>query len=90
MNKKKLFSVISAGLAFGLGEAARAQVDAGDEALIYTAARLPQAAHETPAAITVIDQEMIRLSGARKLADLMQLVPGIASTATCRASPTTA
>ncbi len=48
-----------------------------DESLIFTAARLPQAPQESPAAVTVIDQEMIRLSGARKIADLMLLVPGM-------------
>lgn len=48
-----------------------------DEYLIYTAARLPQSAHETPSAVTIIDQELIRLSGARKIADLMRLVPGM-------------
>ena len=37
---------------------------------------LPQPRSETPAAITVIDSEMIRATGAYNLVDLMRLVPG--------------
>ena len=43
---------------------------------VISASRLPQAPADSPAAITVIDREMIRASGARNLAELFQLVPG--------------
>jgi iron complex outermembrane receptor protein len=38
--------------------------------------RLPTLKSETPAAVTVIDSDLIRASGARDLADLLRLVPG--------------
>ncbi|MGB5081900.1 MAG: TonB-dependent receptor [Burkholderiales bacterium] len=43
---------------------------------VDTVTRLPQPRSETPAAVTIIDGEMIRASGARDLADLFRLVPG--------------
>jgi len=43
---------------------------------ITSVTRLPQPKSETPAAVTVIDREMIAASGARDLADLFRLVPG--------------
>ncbi len=43
---------------------------------VISASRLPQAPADSPAAVTVIDREMIRASGARDLAELFQLVPG--------------
>ncbi len=47
-----------------------------DIPVVLTATRLAQPANEAPAAITVIDREMIKASGAREIADLFQLVPG--------------
>lgn len=44
--------------------------------VVLSVSRLPQRLDETPAAVTVIDRAMIRLSGARDVADLMRLVPG--------------
>lgn len=44
--------------------------------LIASVSRLPQRISETPASVTVIDQEMIRTSGARTVEDLLRLVPG--------------
>jgi len=55
---------------------------------IYSATRLPQPRSETPAAITVIDSEMIRASGARDLADLFRLVPGFQVAYSSREIPT--
>ncbi len=44
--------------------------------VVLTATRLAQPKSETPAAVTVIDRDMIRVSGARQIADLFRLVPG--------------
>ena len=44
--------------------------------IVLSVSRLPQRLDETPGAVTIIDRNMIRLSGARDVADLMRLVPG--------------
>jgi iron complex outermembrane receptor protein len=44
--------------------------------VVLSASRLVQPAQEAPAAVTVIDREMIRNSGARQIAELFRLVPG--------------
>ncbi len=44
--------------------------------LVYSASRLPQQPQDTAGAMTVIDREMIRASGARDLSELFRLVPG--------------
>ena len=38
--------------------------------------RLQQSLHDVPGAMTVIDRETIRQSGARDVAELLRLVPG--------------
>ena len=43
---------------------------------VSSVTRLSQARSETPAAVTVIDRDMIKASGARQIADLFRLVPG--------------
>jgi iron complex outermembrane recepter protein len=43
---------------------------------VLTVSRLAQPISETPGAITVINRETIRRSGARELADVLRLVPG--------------
>ncbi|MBE9516740.1 MAG: TonB-dependent receptor plug domain-containing protein, partial [Proteobacteria bacterium] len=43
---------------------------------VITASRLVQPINEAPAALTVIDSEMIEASGARNLSDIFRLVPG--------------
>lgn len=43
-----------------------------------TASRLAQPLNETPTAVTVIDREMIKQSGATELVELLRLVPGMA------------
>ena len=43
---------------------------------VITASRLVQPINEAPAALTVIDREMIEASGARNLVDIFRLVPG--------------
>jgi iron complex outermembrane receptor protein len=49
--------------------------------IVLSVSRLPQRLDETPGAVTLIDRNMIRLSGARDVADLMRLVPGFKSSA---------
>jgi iron complex outermembrane recepter protein len=48
----------------------------GDPPLVLTPARLPQRLDEAPNAMTVIDRAMIEASGARRLVDVLRLVPG--------------
>jgi len=43
---------------------------------VLTVSRLAQPINETPGAVTVIDRETIRRSGARELVDVLRLVPG--------------
>ncbi len=45
--------------------------------MVLSASRLAQPLSEAPGAMTVIDRDMIRLSGARTVAELMRLVPGM-------------
>ncbi|MGQ7847289.1 TonB-dependent receptor plug domain-containing protein [Granulosicoccus sp. 3-233] len=44
--------------------------------IVLSASRLIQPLSRSPASITVIDAEMIRLSGARTIVDILRLVPG--------------
>jgi iron complex outermembrane receptor protein len=44
--------------------------------LVLSVSRLPQRFEDTPGAVTIIDRDMIHLSGARDVADLLRLVPG--------------
>lgn len=44
--------------------------------VVLSVSRLAQPLNETPGAVTVIDAETIRRSGAREVADLLRLVPG--------------
>lgn len=48
----------------------------GSLPVVASVSRLPQPLSEVPGAVTVIDQDMIRASGARNFADLLRLVPG--------------
>lgn len=43
---------------------------------VLTVTRLAQPQNETPGAVTIIDRETIRRSGAREVADVLRLVPG--------------
>lgn len=47
-----------------------------DMPIVLSVSRLPQRLDETPGAVTLLDRDMIRLSGARDVADLLRLVPG--------------
>lgn len=44
--------------------------------VVLTVSRLAQPLSETPGAVTIIDRDIIRRSGARELADVLRLVPG--------------
>lgn len=47
-----------------------------DLPVVLSVSRLAQPLNETPGAVTVIDRDMIRRSGAREPSDLLRLVPG--------------
>ena len=69
-----------AGLASGQPVAMLSERDfLSDMPIVLSVSRLPQRLDETPGAVTVIDREMIRRSGARDIADLLRLVPGFQS-----------
>lgn len=44
--------------------------------VVLSVSRLTQPIDDAPGAVTILDQEFIRASGARSLADLLRLVPG--------------
>lgn len=48
-----------------------------DMPVVLTATRLKQPVDEVPASVTILDRDMIRLSGARSLPELLRLVPGM-------------
>ncbi len=48
-----------------------------DVPVVLTASRLGQPASEAPNAITVIDRDLIHATGAREIAELLRLVPGM-------------
>lgn len=50
-----------------------------DMPIVLSVSRLPQRLDETPGAVTLLDRDMIRLSGAHDVADLLRLVPGFQS-----------
>jgi iron complex outermembrane receptor protein len=47
-----------------------------DMPVVLSVSRLSQPLDETPGAVTIIDRDMIRRSGARDVADLLRMVPG--------------
>lgn len=53
-----------------------------DVPIVLSVSRLPQRLDETPGAVTIIDRNMIRLSGARDVVDLLRSVPGFQSSST--------
>jgi len=61
-----------------VADAALADVESffADLPIVASASRLPQRLSEAPAAVTVMDRELIRASGMRTVADLLRLVPG--------------
>lgn len=72
-------------MAWGLASGARAESEAyelsereflSEIPQIYSASRLPQQIEDAAGASTVLDREIIRLSGARDLTELFRWVPG--------------
>lgn len=60
----------------------------GDFPVVLSVSRLIQPVDEAPAAVTVIDRETIRASGARQVAEIFRLVPGFLVTYRNGHSPT--
>lgn len=69
-----------AGVGMALQDAALAAVTEADFLddlpVVLSASRLSQPVNEAPAAVTVIDRDMIRASGFRDIPELLRLVPG--------------
>jgi len=65
----------------GLDAPVRAEVSEADffadVPVVLTVSRLSQALADAPAAVTIIDRDMIRASGFTDIADLFRLVPGM-------------
>lgn len=61
-----------------------------DLPVVLTVSRLAQSIGETPGAVTVIDRDTIRRTGARDLAELLRLVPGYLVSGFNGANPTAA
>lgn len=55
---------------------ALAQDDFGPVPVVLTATRLAQSLNDAPGAVTILDRDTIRRSGARTLAELLKWVPG--------------
>ena len=51
----------------------------GELPIVASVSRLPQRLDDVPGAVTVLDRDFIRRSGARDVADLLRLVPGFQS-----------
>ncbi|MBE0473084.1 TonB-dependent siderophore receptor [Rhodoferax sp.] len=47
-----------------------------DMPIVLSVSRMPQRLDETPGAVTILDRDFIRSSGARDVPDLLRLVPG--------------
>jgi len=78
---RRLFAVLSAPTFAALCSCVFAQEVSekdyfGDLPVVLSVSRLAQPLSETPGAVTVIDREFIRRSGARDITDLLRLVPG--------------
>lgn len=67
---------LSSLIAPGVGASNMQDQEGADFPLVLTASRMRQTTAHAPAAITVIDREMIEISGVRQVADLLRLVPG--------------
>ncbi len=69
--------VVYAGLSWAQTSEAISEKDYLTEMpIVLSVSRLPQRLDETPGAVTLLDRDMIRRSGARDVADLLRLVPG--------------
>jgi len=52
----------------------------GEVPVVLSVSRLAQPLDEAPGAVTILDRQFIRMSGARDVADLLRMVPGFQST----------
>jgi len=52
----------------------------GEMPIVLSVSRLAQRLDEAPGAVTILDRQFIRMSGARDVADLLRLVPGFQTT----------
>ena len=80
-----LWSLASIGVAGTVSTEANAPVVTemdflGDMPVVLSVSRLAQRLDETPGAVTILDRQFIRFSGARDVADLLRLVPGFQTT----------
>ena len=80
-----LWSLASIGVAGTVSSEANAPVVTemdflGDMPVVLSVSRLAQRLDETPGAVTILDRQFIRFSGARDVADLLRLVPGFQTT----------
>lgn len=76
----RLLSLLGCALSPGVHAGHEAPSEAaflGELPMVLSASRLSQPLSEAPGAMTVIDRDMIRLSGARTVAELLRLVPGM-------------
>lgn len=72
-----IFLLLSAQVCIHPAQAAETEaVFLDDLPVVLSVSRLLQPVNEAPAAVTVIDQDMIRASGFRDIPDLLRLVPG--------------
>jgi iron complex outermembrane receptor protein len=71
-----LLLVLASGGACAEDDVAAAAQYFGEFPVVLSASRLIQPVDEAPAAVTVIDRDTIRASGARQIAELFRLVPG--------------
>lgn len=78
VNRKRCFLLACACLSFDVW--AGPSLSEGDYftefPVVLSVSRLSQPLSDAPGAVTIIDREMIRRSGAREVADLLRLVPG--------------
>lgn len=65
----------------GTGASAVSERDfLGDIPVVLSVSRLAQPLDEAPGAVTILDRQFIRMSGARDVADLLRMVPGFQTT----------
>jgi iron complex outermembrane recepter protein len=70
---------ISAGFAWGAPDVSE-QDFLNEMPIVLSVSRLAQRLDETPGAVTILDRQFIRTSGARDVVDLLRLVPGFQTT----------
>ncbi len=75
-----LFAITSASLGWSQTSAVSEHDYLGDIPVVLSVSRLAQPLDEAPGAVTVLDRDFIRMSGARDVADLLRMVPGFQTT----------